>query len=320
MTTQFLTYPFITICLILLPLVLSGPFHLHIMILTMMNVILSASLRLISLSGQMSLAHGGMVTIGAYTSALLVMKLGFSTWTALLASGLCAALLAALVGYPFVRLKGIYFSIVTVFLGEMIVLTTQQWESLTGGSGGIFAIPRPNRLAIPGLFSLDFSSKAHFYYLALALMVASLAILYLVEKSRIGMTLRGIKQADSLAESVGIDTTGFKVLAFTLGCFFAGVVGAFYSHYISAVSPDTFGFLFTIYILVYMTVGGTGTFAGPILGAFVLTLLPEVTRALKEYVPFFFAAVLIVVIFFVPDGIAGLLGRVVRRIRRGGRA
>jgi branched-chain amino acid transport system permease protein len=306
-----IAYPLLLFCLILLPFVVSGPFYLHIFILTMMNIVLASSLRVINLTGQLSLAHGGMATIGAYTSALLMMKLGFSSWTALLCAGLFSALIAALAGIPFVRLKGIYFSIVTIFFSEMVVLTAQQWESLTNGSAGIFNIPRPS--AIP---FFDFTSKTDFYFLALFLMLASLLILYAVEYSRMGMTFRGIKQADSLAESVGIHTGAYKVLAFAIGCFFAGIAGAFYSQYISAISPDGFSFLFTIYILVYMTVGGAESFIGPILGAFVLTMLPEVARALKEYVPFIYAAVLIAVIFFMPDGFAGIPLRIKRALGR----
>jgi branched-chain amino acid transport system permease protein len=308
---MIVTNPLLFICLIILPLVLSGPFYIHTFILTMMNIMLASSLRLINLSGQMSLAHGGMATIGAYVSALLVMKLGLSSWAALLCAGLFVALIASLIGFPFVRLKGIYFSIVTIFFSEMVVLTAQQWESLTGGSGGIYNIPRPNALPF-----FSFSAKIDFYYLALFLMLLALLILYAVEHSRIGLTFRGIKQTDSLAESVGINTPGYKILAFTIGCFFAGIAGAFHSQYISAISPDGFGFMFTIYILVYMTVGGAESFLGPILGAFVLTILPEVTRAFKEYVPFFFAAVLIAVIFFMPEGIAGLPSRIKKAVRR----
>jgi branched-chain amino acid transport system permease protein len=296
----------ITICLCALPLLLSGPYYIHVLILTMLNIVLASSLRLINLSGQMSLAHGGMMTIGAYTSALIVMKAGLSFWVAMPISGLSTALIAYVVGYPFVRLKGIYFSIVTIFFSEMVVLTAQQWQSLTGGAAGIFHIPRPTPISVFGILHVDFSSKVEFYYLALALMLISLLILYAVEKSRIGMVLRGVQQADSLAESVGIDTTGFKVLAFTVGSFFPGVLGAFYSHYISAVNPDAFSFLFTIYILIYMTVGGEKGFFGPILGAAVLTILPEVSRPLKAFEPFVFAAVLIAVIFFVPEGMVGI--------------
>jgi branched-chain amino acid transport system permease protein len=308
---MLLGLPILLACLIVLPFVLSGPFYLHTFILTMMNIVLASSLRMISLSGQMSLAHGGMATIGAYASALLVMKLGFSSWVALLGGGIFTAIIAALAGIPFVRLKGIYFSIVTIFFSEMVVLTAQQWESLTGGSAGIFGIPRPNPLPF-----LSFASKTDFYFLALFIMAASLLVLYAVEYSRVGLTFRGIKQADSLAESVGISTGGYKILAFTIGCFFAGITGAFHSQYISAISPDGFSFLFTIYILVYMTVGGQESFLGPIAGAVVLTILPEATRVFKEYVPFFFAAVLIAVIFFMPEGIVGIPSRIRKAIGR----
>jgi branched-chain amino acid transport system permease protein len=303
-------------CLVFLPFILHGPYHIHTFILTMMNIILASSLRLINLSGQMSLAHGGMMTIGAYTSTLLVMKLGLSSWVALPLAGLFAAIIACLIGFPFVRLKGIYFSIVTIFFSEMVVLTAQQWQSLTGGSTGIFNILRPNPIVIPGILNITFSSKVDFYYLMLVLMLISLFILYIVENSRIGLTLRGIQQADTLAESVGINTTGFKVLAFSIGSFFAGLVGGFYPHYISAINPDSFGFLFTIYILIYMTVGGDKRFIGPILGAFVLTILPEVLRPLKAFVPFFFAAVLMAVIFFMQEGLVGLPGRLKRAVNK----
>jgi len=296
----------ITVCLFLLPLLLPGPYYIHVFILTMLNIVLASSLRLINLSGQMSLAHGGMMTIGAYTSALLVMKAGLSFWVAMPISGFVTALIAYIIGYPFVRLKGIYFSIVTIFFSEVVVLTAQQWQSLTQGAAGIFGIPRPNPVSLFGILHVNFSSKVDFYYLALVLMLICLIILYAVEKSRIGMILRGVQQADSLAESVGIDTTGFKVLAFAVGSFFPGVLGAFYSHYISAINPDAFAFLFTIYILIYMTVGGEKRFFGPILGAAVLTILPEVSRPLKAFEPFVFAAVLIAVIFFVPEGMVGL--------------
>jgi branched-chain amino acid transport system permease protein len=282
----------------------------------MINIILASSLRLINLSGQLSLSHGGMMTIGAYTSTLLVMKLGLSSWVSMPIAGFSAAIIAYLVGFPFVRLKGIYFSIVTIFFSEMVVLTAQQWRSLTGGSTGIFNIPRPNPILIPGILNLAFSSKVDFYYLALVLMFISLFILYAVENSRVGLTLRGIQQADSLAESVGINTTGFKVLVFSIGSFFPGLTGAFYSQYIMAIGPDSFGFLYTINILVYMTVGGDKMFIGPIVGAFILTILPEVMRPLKAFMPFFYAAVLIAVIFFIPEGIAGLPKRLKRAASR----
>ena len=295
----------IALILVALGLVLDSAYLLHLLIIVMMNVVLASSLRLINLSGQLSLAHGGMVTVGAYTAALLVVKMGVSSWLALLAAGLMAAVVSCLVGFPFTRLKGIYFTMVSIFFVQIITLVVQEWRSLTGGASGMYGIPRPD-----GFLGITFGSKTSFYYLMLALTLGSLVVLWGVERSRIGMTFRGIQQADSLAESVGVNTMGYKVAAFTIGGFFAGLMGGFYVQYVSALDPTAFAFLFTIYILIYMIVGGAGSFIGPIIGATFLTVLPEVARPLESYMPFVFAAILILVIFLMPEGLVGLPQRV----------
>ncbi|NLO28445.1 MAG: branched-chain amino acid ABC transporter permease [Actinobacteria bacterium] len=301
----------LVLALVLVGLFVKGPYILHVFILIMMRVVLASSLRLINLSGQLSLAHGGLVTLGAYTSALLAMKLGFSTWLALLVAGVLAGLVSCLIGFPFTRLKGIYFTMVSIFFVQIIVLTVQQWRGLTGGASGLYNIPRPD-----GFWGIEFKSKTSFFFLMLIVMLASLLIMWAIERSRVGMTFLGIRQADSLAESVGINTTGFKVLAFSIGGFFAGLVGGFYAHYVSALDPTAFGFLFTIYILIYMIVGGAGAFAGPIIGATLLTVLPEVARPLESYMPFVFAAILMLIIFLMPEGLVGLPQRLNRLFRK----
>ena len=295
--------------LFLVPLFIRGQYGLHILIVAAMNIILASSLRLIATSGQLSLAHGGMMAVGAYTSTLLVMKLGISSWAALPLAGIASAGLALTVGFPFVRIRGIYFAMVTVFLAEMIMLIAEHWRSLTGGSSGIVNIPPPDPIVIPGLLVIDFDSKVDFYYVILILMLVTLLVLYAIERSRIGLTLISIQQSEVLAESVGVKTAKFKVLAFCIGCFFAGIVGSFYSQYINVVTPRSFGFFFAIYIVIYMIVGGVKKFSGPIYGAFILSILPEFIRGLKEFQPFIFAGVLMLVIFFLPDGLVDLRKR-----------
>lgn len=289
------------IALVLVGLFVKGPYVLHVFILIMMRVVLASSLRLINLSGQLSLAHGGMVTLGAYTASLLMIKLDLSSWAALIAAAVLSALVSCLIGFPFSRLKGIYFTMVSIFFVQIIVLTVQQWRSLTGGASGLYGIPRPD-----GFWGIEFRSKTSFFFLMLVLMLVSLVIMWAIEHSRVGMTFRGIQQADSLAESVGINTTTYKVLAFSVGGFFCGLVGGFYAQYVSALDPTAFGFLFTIYILIYMIVGGAGTFVGPIIGAALLTVLPEVARPLESYMPFVYAAILMLIIFLMPEGLVGL--------------
>jgi branched-chain amino acid transport system permease protein len=302
----FLTWGIILILVLLIPVFSPGIYYLHVLILTMMYIVLASSLRLISLTGQLSLAHAGMLLIGAYTSALLIMKAGFSSWLALLLSGIVALLFSAFLGAAFVKLKGIYFTMVTIFAGSIISFIIYQWSGLTNGASGIFGIPHPDPIRIPGILNITFDTKVPFYYLIFVLMAISLVVMWFIEHSRIGMTFRGVQQSESLSKSVGINTMAYKVAAFALGCFFAGLMGGFYAQYINTIDPVSFGFSFVIYTLIYMVVGGKGKFIGPIIGTFVLSLLPEFARPLKNYEPFLFALILVVVIFFMPEGMVGL--------------
>jgi branched-chain amino acid transport system permease protein len=263
----------------------------------------------------MSLAHGGMVTIGAYTAAILVVKMGYSSWLSLFLAGITAAAVACLIGFPFSRLKGIYFSMVTIFLAQIVTLVIDQWKGLTGGNQGMYGIPRPDSINLPGGVIISFISTLNVYYILIAITVISLLIMYAIEHSRIGLTFLAVRQSDSLGESIGINATLYKVLAFTLGSFFAGIIGGFYCQYLSTISPSTFNFIFSTYIVIYMIVGGSDKFIGPIIGATILTLLPEVARPLKGYTTFVFAGVLMLVIFLLPQGIVELP----RRFRRGGK-
>jgi branched-chain amino acid transport system permease protein len=298
-----------------LPLLFPGDYTIHILITMGINIVVASNVRTINLTGQMSLAQGGLMTIGAYTSTLLMVNLGLNSWVSLLVAGLLTAAISCGVGYPFSRLKGIYFSMITLLFGQMIIVLVQEWRGLTRGSQGIFNIPRPDPIGIPGLAAIGIDDSTRFYFLLLGIVVVTLLILYAIERSRIGLTFRSIQQADALAESIGVYTTGYKVLAFSLGGFFFGVLGAYYSQYMSAVSPDAFGFLFSIYALIYVVVGGSKSFIGPIIGAVVLTLLPEVARPLKQFMPFIYAVVLMLIIFFMPEGLIGLP----RRIKSAGR-
>ena len=301
-----LTVGILIVIFCLLPLFISGVYWIHVLITAGLAIILTVSLRLIFNMGQLSLGQGGMMTLGAYTAALLVTKLGWPTWGALGASAVAAALLALLVGYPFMKLKGIYFALVTVFLSEVLRLIAEQWRSVTGGSLGISNIPPPSAITIPGLMTIDFTSKVNFYYLMLFIVLITLLICYALERSRIGLTWFSIKESDFLAQSVGININNYKVLAWCIGCLFAGLAGGLYAQYNAVITPGAFGFVYAVYVLLYMIVGGSKRFSGPIIGALILTLIPELARPLKQYQPYLFAAVTIVVIFVLPDGLVSL--------------
>ncbi|MCE5254038.1 MAG: branched-chain amino acid ABC transporter permease [Actinomycetia bacterium] len=300
------------VILCLVPLFMKQNYVLHVLITIGVGVVLANSLRFVFLTGQLSLGHGAMVSLGAYFSSLTVMNLGLSFWLALPLAGVFAMIVSFFTGYLFTRLKGFYFAMVTMFLTMVVQLVAEQWRGLTGGVGGLTNIPPPNAIG-----ALGFDSKADFYYLMLAIAVISLLIMYLLEFSRLGLTLTSVRDSEALAASVGVNTRFYKVLAFGLGGFFAGVVGSFYCHYYSAVSPSSFTFMLSIDVLVFMVVGGRHRFVGPILGAVVLTVIPELGRGMKEYEPFIYAAVLLLIIVFLPRGLISLPEQVRILLRRG---
>lgn len=308
----------ISLLLFLLPFVVGSQYILYILIWLGISTALTSSLRVISLSGLVSIGHGGLMLIGVYTSSLLVIKLGLSSWLALILAGVAAGGFALLIGFPFVRLKGMYFTMVTLFMTEVILMVSEQWQSLTGGSAGIMNIPRPDPIKIAGIIEISFKSYTNLYYLMLVLVILSLLILYLIEHSRIGRSWQAISRDDILAESVGINVAAYKVLGFTIGSFFAGVFGGFYSQFYNGFTPREFGFFFSIYILVYMIVGGRRSFFGPLIGCLLLLLIPEMIGGLGGYMPFVFVAILMVVLYTLPDGLASLPARL-RHTRLGRR-
>jgi branched-chain amino acid transport system permease protein len=259
------------------------------------------------------------MAIGAYVSALLMMKVGLSFWATFLIGGMAAALVALLVGHPFVRVRRAYFAMLTLFMSVIIQFTIMEWRDLTHGTSGLLNIPPPNPIAIPGFLNIAFDSKVPFYYLILVIALISLLFMYRIDSSRVGRIFLAIQQGDFVAESVGINVSQFKVFAWCVGCFFAGIAGSFYSHYIKVLTPNSFGVLQAIYIIVYMVVGGRRRFSGAILGALIFTLIPEVFRGLQEYQPFVFVGILLIVIYSLPGGLVDLpklMATLVRRLRR----
>jgi branched-chain amino acid transport system permease protein len=299
------------ICLLfLLPLFIKSNYWLHVLILTGINVLLAVSLRALARTGQISMGTAGFMLLGAYSSALLAKNLGLSFWITLPIGGLLAAAVAIAAGYPFLRAKGIYFAILTVMLAEVCRLTAWYWKNITGGSAGLQDIPSPNPINL-GIVTLSFDSKTSFYYLMLVIVIISIIILYRLERSWFGLMWSSIREADNLARAVGINIMGHKILIFGISSFFMGVAGALYAHYTGALSPygipgSVFGFTASIYVLLYVVVGGESRFAGPIIGAFLLTIAAELARSVREYMPLLFGGLLILVVLLMPEGIVGL--------------
>jgi branched-chain amino acid transport system permease protein len=281
--------------------------YLNLLIVIACNVILAMSIRLIFLAGELNVGHVAFMGIGAYTSALLATRLGLSFWLCLPMAAIMAALVATAIGFLALKakIKGWYFAILTLAFAQAFTLIVTLWRRLTGGATGILNIPAPY-IHIPGLPVVDFGSRLNYYYLALALVFITWVVMSRLEHSRFGLTLIAVRKSEVLSESVGIDTIKYKVIAFAIGCAFAGAVGSFLAHYYYFVSPDQYTLEQTLYIFLYALFGGIGSLAGPVFGATILTLLPEFLRIAQEYEPAIFGFILVITICLLPEGIVGL--------------
>ena len=298
-----------------LPVLIRGnDYYLHIYIVCAINVILASSLRAMAATGQMSIGQAGFMAVGAYTSAVLAVKLGIPVYLAMFAGGFAAMVLAALIGFPLSRIKTIYFVTVTMFLGEIIRLVVFELRDITGGSTGLIDIPRPASFSLLGILQVDFSNKLHFAYFILVLLLFIILVLYNINRSHTGTILAAIGQEESLSSSVGVNVAQYKVLIFCVVSFFTGLAGSLHAHYMTVLNPDAFGIFTSLYILIYVAVGGK-RFSGPIAGAVILTLIPEVFSALKEYQPYVFVLVLFLVVFLLPGGLTDLPRQIAPRIR-----
>ena len=308
-SVKFLTWITVAVLLITAPVIFDNIYWISLFILITINILLTSSIRIIWLTGQITIGHAGFMLIGAYTSALLVMKASLSFWLALPAGGFAAALSALLLGFPFLRVRGIYFTILTVVTAESFRHLAYNWWTLTGGRMGLLSIPSPGILSLPGIGQIDFSGFNEYYYLTLVVVSLSLMILYLLEQSRYGFTWQAIRQSSDLAGTVGINVLWFNVINFVTASFFAGIAGSLFAHFQHTLSADarsSFGVMTTIYLLVYMVVGGEGRFAGPIVGVLTLTLISEFARSLGEYQPMLIGSIAILVVTLMPEGLVGL--------------
>ncbi|MCL4367569.1 MAG: branched-chain amino acid ABC transporter permease [Actinobacteria bacterium] len=295
------------------PQVLGSLYWYAVLTTVLINVLLTSSLRVIHLLGRDSLGHVGFMLIGAYSAALLGTRLAVPFWAGILAGGILAALLALAVSYSFMRVKGVYFAMLTLLTAETLRLAAYYWPSLTGGATGMVGI------GVPGEFAgMSFGTPTNYYFVVVAVVTASLVVLFVFEHSDVGLKWRAVRDAEELATAVGVRTVGYKAGAFVLACFFAGVAGALFAQSERALSAEftaRFGVLMSLYLIVYMAVGGVERFAGAIAGAVVLTLLAELAGSFKEYQPIVLGAIAILVAVTMPTGLIGAFDRLLRVVR-----
>ncbi|MEW6266371.1 MAG: branched-chain amino acid ABC transporter permease [Thermodesulfobacteriota bacterium] len=256
---------------------------------------------LMGYAGQLSLGHAAFMGLGAYISGVLTAKFGWPPLPALAASVSGTSLVALVVGFPTLKLKGHYLAMATLGVGIIVYICFVQMDSLTGGPSGLVNVPSfsvgPLSIATP---------RANHYFIW-GLTALGLIGAYNLADSRSGRALKAINTSEIAAATMGVDTFAYKLAIFVVSAAYAAVAGSLYVHYMNFTAPETFSFMHSVMLLTMVVMGGIGEFWGPVLGASLLTILPEYLRAYEGLEVLLYGLILAVVMMFMPKGLAPLL-------------
>ena len=296
--------------LVALPLLVEGSYYRYLGIIVFIYGIVAVGLNILAgYAGQFSLGHAALMAMGAYTTALLTKALapipffqatGVHIWIGMAAGTAVAAVFGGLLALPALRVRGPYLAMVTIAFGWVIFKILQEWVSVTGGDLGIGSIPKVR----VGSWVLQTNE---FYYVVLALFVLALVFQHRLVHSSFGMRLRAMKHSELGVASVGVDVYRLKVLVFIVSAAFAGFGGTLFAHQQNYISPDNFQFFSSVFFLLAVLFGGAGTQMGPVVGAAVLTLLPEMLHDFDKFRLIVYGTFILVTLYFLPTGVMGLV-------------
>lgn len=289
----------LVVALLIVPLFLND-YYRDVLTLTCIYIVLALGLNItVGQAGLLNLGYVAFYAVGAYTYAILSTTLGLSFWPGMIVGALSAAAFALLLGLPTLKLRGDYFAIVTLGLGEITRIVLNNWDGLTGGPNGISRIGRP----MIGRYVLN--TTIDFYYLIFFIALVSVFAMHRLISSRIGRAWIAIREDEFAAEAMGINTFRLKLLAFVLGSAWAGMTGVFFAAKMAFVSPESFTFFESVMILCMVVLGGMGSIPGIILGALLLITLPELFRDFQDYRMLAFGTALVLMMIFRPQGLLG---------------
>lgn len=307
------------VVLIVAPLMGGSRYVIYLGTLIALQAALATSLNLvIGYAGQFAMSHAAFYGFGAYASALLITSGGLGFWAALPLAMLMAGVLAVCIGYPALRYTGgVHLALLTFAFGELARLIAANWHSVTGGPMGMRIAYAPG-----AVLGFEFGSARGLYWLAVGLLLVSLAVSYAVQRSRFGRALVAVREDETLAAFLGINVMGHKLAAYVLSSMLAAMVGTAYAPIMSFISPEMLNAHDTIALIGVLILGGIGTLAGPIIGTLVFFGIPELLRMARLYRLVIVGAVIVLVVLFMPQGFAGVLrqrlDRWTRRARQAG--
>ncbi|MFG1398986.1 branched-chain amino acid ABC transporter ATP-binding protein/permease [Roseixanthobacter pseudopolyaromaticivorans] len=294
--------------LVAVPLTAGNEYELRLFMLFLIYGVIAVGLNvLVGLTGLVSLGQAGLFALGSYTGAILAVRLGFDMLSASIAAAIVSGVFGVLLAYPTVRVRGVYLAVVTIAFGIIVENVAIEWQSLTGGTTGLSSIPRPN------IFGYRISGFAFYGVLAVTLFLATLAT-HNLKLSRYGRAMLAVSQSETAARALGVNATAMRTLAFVVASVTAGIAGSFYAFLNSYISPDIFTFSDSVRFLLMVILGGAASTFGPVIGAYILTYLPEFLQQFQLWQKFAYGALLLVVMFALPRGIVGTAWMLVTRL------
>jgi branched-chain amino acid transport system permease protein len=301
-----LLLPLLLVFAIAAPHLFQARYAQHVLILILLYVTLGSAWNLLGgFAGQLSLGHAAFFGIGAYSASILASKTSLSPWLAMLVGPLVVLPVASLVGWICFRLRGPYFTLATIAIGEMVRLVALNWRGLTGGAVGV--------VIRPSVFSG--TNKLPYYYVILVIAVGTIALCYFISRRKLGYYLLAIREDQETAETIGINTTRYKLIALSISASLTALAGAFYANYFLFVDPTiVLPLSLSVEIVLMAIIGGLGTVEGPVVGAVLLKLSSEIFRNQFENANLLiYGLLLVLVILFLPEGLLGGFRKLLRR-------
>lgn len=285
----------------ILPMFISNNYHLNLMIQVLINIIIVVGLNFITgLTGQMNLGTAGIFSMGAYTSSLLATKLGINPWICLIAAIFMGVLIGFGLGYPSLRVSGVYLALTTIGFSEIVRILMTNLTDLTGGALGVTGIPAFS------IFGHAFQNNKEVYYLYLVIAIFLIYNAYRIVNSKWGRSFLAVKDNPDAVEAGGVNIATIKIMAFTLASIYTTIAGSMYSHYIGFINPSAYNLEYSINYVVMLVIGGIGSVPGNIIGAILVTLVPEFLRFMENYYWLVFSIITLLFVIFLPNGMISL--------------
>lgn len=293
-----LIFILVLIALVLFPIFTPNKYYISVMVIVGFNILIVIGLgMLLGYAGQISLGHAAFYGLGAYTSGVLCTKYHFNSWLAILSGLILTGAVAYIIGVPSLKLKGHYLAMATLGFGEIVFIVFNELSILTGGPSGMTNIPRLS------LFGFPLNTDLSFYFFTWTIVLVVIIFTINIVNSRVGRALLSIHGSENAALAVGINVSKYKVQIFILSAIFASLAGSLYAHFVTFISPSSFGFMQSIIFVTMVVIGGMTDIWGACLGAFILTILPEYLHVFHDYEILIFGITLMIIMILMPKGL-----------------